>query len=188
MTIYDLVLKTERNREKVVSIAGYYNNYIRPLDRSRFNKELGTVGKTAICCLHGHHDTDPSFGVFTPKNSEVERYSCFGCGGSGDVIKLHQHIQYFYKGISMSRQQSAEDLCRLYNLDTSLVNQQIEGTDEDIAFFNRQQRIQKGMGTYDFRDYQREILELRLSKQTMHQDTFLVRLNTANLKVMKGGE
>lgn len=42
------------------------------------------------CCpMPNHDDSNPSFGV----NEESNLYNCFGCGATGDVIKLVQTVE-----------------------------------------------------------------------------------------------
>ena len=45
---------------------------------------------TNTCCpMPNHDDSNPSFGV----NTESNRYNCFGCGATGDIIKLVQNVE-----------------------------------------------------------------------------------------------
>lgn len=41
------------------------------------------------CPMPNHDDSSPSFGVNTTSN----RYNCFGCGATGDIIKLVQEVE-----------------------------------------------------------------------------------------------
>ncbi len=43
------------------------------------------------CPMPNHEDSSPSFGV----NLETNTYNCFGCGASGDIIKLIQTVEGF---------------------------------------------------------------------------------------------
>jgi hypothetical protein len=43
------------------------------------------------CPMPNHDDSSPSFGV----NLETNSYNCFGCGASGDIIKLIQSVEGF---------------------------------------------------------------------------------------------
>ena len=43
------------------------------------------------CPMPNHNDSSPSFGV----NLETNTYNCFGCGASGDIIKLIQSVEGF---------------------------------------------------------------------------------------------
>ena len=43
------------------------------------------------CPMPDHHDNNPSFGVNVASNT----YNCFGCGASGDLIKLVQEVEGF---------------------------------------------------------------------------------------------
>jgi DNA primase len=41
------------------------------------------------CPMPNHDDSNPSFGV----NSQTNTYNCFGCGATGDIIKLVQEVE-----------------------------------------------------------------------------------------------
>ena len=41
------------------------------------------------CPMPNHDDNSPSFGV----NNTSNRYNCFGCGATGDIIKLVQEVE-----------------------------------------------------------------------------------------------
>ena len=43
------------------------------------------------CPMPDHDDGNPSFGVNTKSNT----YNCFGCGATGDLIKLVQDVEGF---------------------------------------------------------------------------------------------
>ncbi len=43
------------------------------------------------CPMPDHNDNNPSFGVNVASNT----YNCFGCGASGDLIKLVQEVEGF---------------------------------------------------------------------------------------------
>lgn len=43
------------------------------------------------CPMPDHYDNNPSFGV----NVDSNTYNCFGCGASGDLIKLVQEVEGF---------------------------------------------------------------------------------------------
>lgn len=43
------------------------------------------------CPMPNHEDSSPSFGV----NLGTNTYNCFGCGASGDIIKLIQSVEGF---------------------------------------------------------------------------------------------
>ena len=41
------------------------------------------------CPMPNHEDNSPSFGV----NTESNRYHCFGCGETGDIINLIKNVE-----------------------------------------------------------------------------------------------
>lgn len=67
-----------------------------------FNKEVVTLKPTvtplsksisaSICPLH--NETDPSFHIY--EKNGVQRFKCFGCGASGNVVDLYRSIEYKY--------------------------------------------------------------------------------------------
>lgn len=53
-----------------------------------FTKQKKTYGNIMMCCPF-HHETNPSFGVFT---DYPWGYNCFGCGASGNLERLIAHV------------------------------------------------------------------------------------------------
>lgn len=71
-----------------VSPVDYYNKFVVPLDKKfRPMSEGRMVG---LCPFH--EDTDPSLRVWKKYNI----FHCFGCGVSGDVIKIHMLLRRTY--------------------------------------------------------------------------------------------
>lgn len=87
----------------------YYNTQVVPLNPTRFR--VISEGKTAGICPF-HHDTDPSFHYWKKANI----FHCFGCGVSGDVIRIHRLLRRHYFGEDMSVERAVEHLALLFNI------------------------------------------------------------------------
>jgi hypothetical protein len=68
-----------------VSIA----NYMEDEYNSDFVDSKMSNWANTCCPMPNHDDSNPSFGV----NTESNRYNCFGCGATGDIIKLVQSVE-----------------------------------------------------------------------------------------------
>lgn len=92
----------------------YYDNNIGPLNSKYSDKSWRSV-KVVVCPLHNDHDA--SFGILTDKNNKnIQRYHCFGCGASGNIVTLHQQIQRLTKNRSLTLQEAAEELADMYHI------------------------------------------------------------------------
>jgi hypothetical protein len=68
------------------------------------------------CPMPNHEDNSPSFGV----SIEDNKYNCFGCGATGDVIKLVQQVE----GLNFI--ESIQKLSTFAGIDIELVNLDIK--------------------------------------------------------------
>ena len=73
------------------------------------------------CPMPNHDDGNPSFGVNTKSNT----YNCFGCGATGDLIKLVQDVEGF------NFVESIQKLAIYANID-------IETVDFDVKYIMRE--------------------------------------------------
>ena len=172
MTLEELVLSS-------VSIADYHSDYVKTLDTKRFGDGDLHVSKTVICPFHS--DTDPSLGLINDKfHKGVKLYHCFGCGASGDVIRMYQRIQKQYIGRSITKSEAVRELCSLYNLDTSKVVE-IDEDDNQAGYMKRRLALRNIGNAYTIRDYQRDLLNVRkMIDATLEQKA--MRVNSANIK------
>lgn len=69
-------LSTLKEKLNIIDVAGSYLT----LDRR---------GATYWACCPFHHEKTPSFAL----NESDQYYHCFGCGESGDVVKLVQNME-----------------------------------------------------------------------------------------------
>lgn len=174
MTLEDLVLGN-------ISIADYHADYIKPLDTKRFGEGDLHTGRTVICPFHV--DTDPSLGTIADKfHPGVRKYHCFGCGVSGDVIRMHQRIQKQYFGNNLTLPESARELCRLYGLDTSMIVD-IDNNDDQASYMKRRLALRNISGAYTIREYQRDLLRIRGMKDLSLAEKAR-GINSANIKMI----
>ena len=85
------------------------------------------------CPMPNHEDNSPSFGV----NTESNRYHCFGCGETGDIINLIKNVE----GLNFA--ETIQRLALYSGLD-------IETTDLDLKYqFNELQNLIKDELNYE---------------------------------------
>jgi hypothetical protein len=91
----------------------YYNDFVVPLAVStkRNFKPMSEGDPTGLCPFH--KDTDPSFHAW--KGREV--FKCFGCGSSGDVVRIHQMMHRAYFGSSITVERAIEQLAQKYEIE-----------------------------------------------------------------------
>lgn len=97
-----------------IDLIDYYDKYIGPLNHKYGDKSWHQV-KVVVCPLHNDHDA--SFGLMRDRhNKDIQRYHCFGCGATGNIINLYKNITYLQKGKNLTLEQSADALAILYNI------------------------------------------------------------------------
>ncbi len=165
-----------------LDIKEYYDHHIRPINPNRY-KEF-TNKNLAVCPLH--NDNDPSMGIiFDKRLKSKQRYHCFGCGASGDIVTLHQEILRRVNSKSLTYEDSAKDLATIYNLVFS---------DEDLAKSNlswvEQLRLSE-QSTLDIisspvlsnRDFTRQFAQLNDLSARGTLDEVKLNLDALNLKL-----
>lgn len=150
-----------------VPISVYYDTYVRPLDKKRFFRGGLSTNSMTICPFH--HDTDPSFGLMKDKfNPNILLYHCFGCGAIGDLVRMHQLIEFQYHGRDLSENEVIMDLASKFP-EIDLNEVVIVEDDESFARLRRGLiAVQGSQDRYTIRDYQQDILNIR--KKQFHAD------------------
>lgn len=94
--------------EKRVPIDDYFNKYLQPA-----NKRLNIISEAnpRSCCPF-HDEKDPSFAYWASK----KRFHCFGCGVSGDIVRLHQLRSFYYEHRRLTNEEAANELIGMYQL------------------------------------------------------------------------
>lgn len=104
-------MKKTSNEEKVIAqvkVSTYYNDYVTKIE-SKFRKIV--EGGSAVCPLHD--ENDPSFSDWNDKGL----FHCFGCNSTGDVITLHQRVQFRHHRHNLTRNKAMEELARIYGVE-----------------------------------------------------------------------
>lgn len=93
----------------VVSPRNYYDRYIH------LHNQTFVDNRMIICPFHD--DINPSMGTFYSKDMPgVELFHCFGCGLTGDAIKMHQLWQKKL-GRYVSYSQATTEVANLYSIE-----------------------------------------------------------------------
>lgn len=188
MTLEEYVLRNYTVKE-------FYENNLTELDvyDKGFNKvskkyKAGFNSKDmAICPLHDDHD--PSFGLIKSKKYKgVLVGHCFGCGKVVDVIRLNQqlinkgvlHKEYHENGQVITYDESAKLLAKEKGL--SLEDVKEEKLDLDNLQVQREIAIRKARERYSLRDFQNDLLAIRMSKYNTRNKISMV--NRSLVKVI----
>lgn len=171
----------------LVSIARYYEDYIKPLD-IRFKDYSFDTHRTVICCFKDHEDVNPSLGTIPHRHLKgVRVFHCFGCGASGDVVRLHQRIQRDYFNKILSDKESALDLCRLYGIN-AVQYEDIIDTSDQSGYARRLQKVSRYSEAYTLRDFEDELMVVREHPEASLEDKvdFIGRAMIKQIAVKKG--
>lgn len=183
---------TQRNSNGDIkaNIPEYYERYIKPLE-GKFADSTLTESRKAICPLPDHNDTDPSFGITNHRFFKgVKIYHCFGCGGTGTIVRLHQRIQYKYYNRNITEQESALELAKIFDVDLSKVDD-FDDDDEKVEgsyYIQGSKALRKLKNQYTVRDYQAELREVRVNRDTMNLNTQMRMINRSIIKMVATGK
>jgi hypothetical protein len=106
--------------ENRVLIEDYYNKYVFPLKNGLL--PLSDLNMKSICPFHS--ENDPSFHYWKSR----KRFHCFGCGVSGNVVRLHVLTQKMYHGRNISHEEAINELIGLYNLQEVIKSVEVDGS------------------------------------------------------------
>lgn len=151
MDLRDALLTARDDEGKLkVTPRIYFDRYMQKDEVSfRYNKLV-------ICPFHS--DTDASLGTFRHKTLvDVELYHCFGCGATGDVVKMHIETAK-RAGKHLSTLEAIKDLMELFEVELS-------NTSFDLSyatFVKDMSRRLAGIerGYYNIRDFQEDMDEI----------------------------
>ena len=112
-----MVTQLSENEKRLIaaaSIPEYFNRFIIPNKRLREpNRRFTTLQKvnsSAICPFHV--DSDPSLHFW----AGTKTFKCFGCGASGDVIRMHQIWVKEFQSRTIDREQAMVELAALFGV------------------------------------------------------------------------
>lgn len=166
----------------LVTIEDYHKRFIQPLDVRFAQWDFYTSSKV-LCWFKDHADKNPSMGTVRHKHWKgVKLYHCLGCGATGTVIRLHQRIQKEYYNRTLTDQESALEICKLYGIDASGYEQ--SETDQDI-YYQQMKSVSELKNEYTIREYSDELLRARQSFAETGDINVLKRgLNSATVKMV----
>lgn len=149
-----------------VDLMDYYDKCVQPLD-DRFKPHSFRTEKLVLCCFKDHQDINPSMGYMKSRNNgKVKLYHCFGCGKTGDVIKMHQSVEYEYHNRKLDRKEACYDLARIFGLELGEF-EELGETDYDKRYSQSLIRIEKAQNNYSKKSFTKELLEIRKSGKVL---------------------
>lgn len=164
----------------VCNIPDYYDKVIKPLDK-RFSEYSFYNNRTVICPLHT--DTDPSLGLIRHRFlQDVKVYHCFGCGASGTIIRLNQHIKDLYFNVKLTEEESCRDLAEIFGVSLDEFDS-ISEDDYDSKYVDTLKRINKAQSEYTVKDFSRNLLDIRKNIDINLLDK-LKLLNSESVKII----
>lgn len=182
MNIVDYVLTycEEGSNTPLVTVEEYYERFVKPLNPA-FEKSSFKTSNTVICCFHD--DINPSLGTIKHKHLKgVRIYHCFGCGAAGTVIRMHQRIEKEYHHRTISEEESALELCKLFGIDAEKYKN-IDTTKKVAnAYVDKMKRIAQAMGTYTIAEFKEDLLPARGSNVSVANK--IAVLNSASVKMI----
>ena len=181
MTLEEYVLTAkDKDGRIIINIADYYERFIKPLD-SRFGKSSYFSKSTVLCCWKDHTDINPSLGSIKHKFYKgVRLYHCLGCGATGTVIRMHQRIQKEYYDRNITDTESCLELCKLFGVDATEYTK-VQDIGDQSNIMDRFRRVENYKGIYTIRDYQEELMEVRLDSSLSSEER-AYKVNIANIK------
>ena len=162
MTIQDYILDYKVNGECVCNLFDYYERFIKPLD-NQFKRYSFGVSKLVLCWFKDHEDKNPSLGYIKDSRHKGQHlYHCFGCGKTGNVIRLHQIIEAQYHNKQLTEEEACKELANLFDIPLGEFDEYSE-EDYEGRFRYKLIRVDKLSKQYTATDYKRELLEIRKS-------------------------
>lgn len=180
MNLQEYVLTyRDANGDIVISVAAYYDRYVKILDKKFENGSL-SINKLVLCCFKNHPDTDPSLGLMNNKNHKgVKLYHCFGCNATGDVIRLHQRIQKDYYSKTLSDSEACKELCKMFGVSVPTLDKLEQ--DYESSYDRNNRKVLSSLGAYTLKEYSREILAVRQNTD-LSMSEIAAKVNKSNIK------
>ena len=167
---------------QVVTIADVYDKIVIPLDPKRFHLGGLSARRTVICPFHT--DNDPSLGLLKDKFKEgVFRYHCFGCGATGDVVRMFQRIYRLYLGKEMTEDECMQEMVKIFDIDITKAIV-IEESHPFAKLMRSRLSIKRAEDRYTIRDYQRDLIEIRRKQHQVPMNEAIRGINSATLKML----
>lgn len=175
MNLVDIILDN-------VDLVDYYEDYIRPMEE-KFRPYSLVGNKLVLCCFHEHMDLNPSFGYYNKKENghTYKLYHCFGCQRTGNVIKLHQLMQYQYYKKKLTEKEACLELATLYNINIDDF-EEVSNDDYEKKYAKQLLRIDRIKNNYSRKSFAEELLNMRKSGKVYLDG--VGSLNNASVKLI----
>jgi len=171
-TLRQVISARDSEGSIIATVTGYYDQYIHPLD-DKFKKYSFKTHKLVICPFHV--DTDPSMGIIRDKlDKDIEIFHCFGCGASGDVVRMHRRLAFVTDKRNISIETATEEVAKIYGITID-----VEKAEEQLKslLMKREQEIEQNLGIYNFRSHSANLMKLRMNQDEMSLKDFTENLD-----------
>ena len=158
------------NYSKFFQISEYYERVVVPINPRKYTSSSDKM----ICPLHSDHD--PSMGIITKKDG-TELCHCFGCNYWGDIVSLHRKVSKKLMGKSLSEADAVKELCKIFNVDESLVK--LEELKSQNSF-SQEEDIERAMDNFDIGDLKNLIRDGKRKKKSItYYNTLVIMMISA---------
>lgn len=167
-----VVTAKDKDSKIIASVTDYYDRFVHKLD-GKFAKHSFKKDKHVICPFH--EDTDPSMGLIKDKNDkQVEIFHCFGCGASGDVVRMHRRFSYISEGRNITLDDATHELAKIYGIevDEELAEEQLRS-----LLGKREMDVERNLGIYNFRSHSANLMKVRMAQDEMSLDALAKNLD-----------
>lgn len=162
----------------VITLQGYYEDYIKPLQK-KFEPWSFYSNKLVLCWFPDHEDKNPSMGYMPDhKHKGQSLYHCFGCGRTGNIVRLHQQIEELYHGNKLSVKDACLNLANKYGVPVDDFAE-VDEEDYEGRYKKKLKRIDVLQRHYSKADYISVIRANRSSDLSS-----LDKLNSENVKMI----
>lgn len=177
---YTLTYRRDGETEPAITIERYYSRFVQPLDSDFQKASFENGSKLVLCCFHD--DLNPSLGLINHKTLKgVKIYHCFGCNAVGTVVRMHQHIERAYHKRTLTEEESARELCKLFDvpLDTTAA---LAAQNELQGLAARLYRVAEGMDNYTLFEFRQDLRRARNPEMSVRNR--LQHIHAASVKLI----
>lgn len=159
MQLKEYILTYKEDNKIVANLFDYYENYIRPLDKS-FEPYSYYSTKLVLCFFKEHADINPSMGFIKhSRHKDVLVCHCFGCGRTADVVRLHQIIESQYHNREITEQEACRELAEMFHIP---IESDLSPDDFEGMFEQRLRKIRYVSRRYTRGEFSRNMFDMRM--------------------------
>lgn len=162
MELSDYIITYQSSGKIVANLFDYYERYIRHLDK-RFEQYSYYDNRLVLCWFKDHEDINPSMGfIYDRRFKGVQLYHCFGCGRTGNVVRLNQLVESQYHGRELTVFESCMDLAEKFGIPVDEFRD-VEEDDYEARYSRSFKRIDELVTHYTEREFKEALLTMRKS-------------------------